>query len=559
MTDMEKTEAKMETTQKKAKKNLLSAIEQVVKAAEDSEMEMRHFEDVKEDVKFLAETYGITATQVVIFCVCMEKGPYRVDFDDISTFLDISNIRAMMYSEDIAALVRRRLLRYHDVKDEDSFDVPAEVIKSLRENTVYEQPSHENLDCFDLMEVVRQGFDDLSNDLTTPETLAGEIDELLKLNSHLYFSRQMLAMPLCSIDRLLLMNFCHLLINNEDNNICFSDIEDIYESKGHFNRVKHALSSGNHSLMRLKLIEHRCNDGMADISHFKLTDETKRTLLKEFNLIVTEEKISDLVYPDTIKEKDLYYPEKVSRQVRELSSFLVQEQYLAIRERMKERGFHSGFACLFYGGPGTGKTETALQLARQTGRCILMVDVPEIKSKWVGESEKNIKALFERYRQLVQHCELAPILLFNEADGIIGIRKTAAENAVDKMENTVQNIILQEMENLDGILIATTNLVDNLDTAFERRFLYKIQFEKPDAAARRAIWQKMIPTLTDSELSVLSAAFDFSGGQIENVARKFSINEILFGEKPETRLATLRSYCEAERVNNKLSRRKIGY
>ena len=79
---------------------------------------------------------------------------------------------------------------------------------------------------------------------------------------------------------------------------------------------------------------------------------------------------------------------------------------------------------------------------------------------------------------MVKRSDVAPILLFNEADAIFGVRKNGAENAVDKMENTIQNIILQEMEDLNGILIATTNLATNLDSAFERRFLYKIEFEK---------------------------------------------------------------------------------
>jgi len=112
---------------------------------------------------------------------------------------------------------------------------------------------------------------------------------------------------------------------------------------------------------------------------------------------------------------------------------------------------------------------------------------------WVGGSEKNIKALFERYRQYVKKIENKPVLFFNEADAIIGKRMEFNDKsrAVDQMENTVQNIILQEMENLDGILIATTNLTKNMDTAFERRFLYKITFNKPEKEVRHHIWKSM--------------------------------------------------------------------
>jgi SpoVK/Ycf46/Vps4 family AAA+-type ATPase len=253
----------------------------------------------------------------------------------------------------------------------------------------------------------------------------------------------------------------------------------------------------------------------------------------------------------------LFFPKDIQRQVEELGSFLQPENYQKIQERMKEKGFRNGFACLFYGGPGTGKTETVYQLARQTGRSIMVVDVPRIKSKWVGESEKNIKALFDRYREQVKRAKVTPILLFNEADAIIGIRKNGASSAVDKMENSIQNIILQEMETLDGIMIATTNLQQNLDKAFERRFLYKIKFDKPTVEARAHIWHSMIPELSEMDVHTLASKYDFSGGQIENIARHYAIDAILHG-KSEDVLPMLIRHCDNERLDEKSSR-KIGF
>jgi SpoVK/Ycf46/Vps4 family AAA+-type ATPase len=175
------------------------------------------------------------------------------------------------------------------------------------------------------------------------------------------------------------------------------------------------------------------------------------------------------------------------------------------------------------------------------------VDVPQIKSKWVGDSEKNIKALFDRYREQVKRAKLTPILLFNEADAIIGIRKQGAQSAVDKMENSIQNIILQEMEQLDGIMIATTNLTQNLDTAFERRFLYKIKFEKPTEEARAQIWHSMIPDLSEQDVHALASKYDFSGGQIENIARHYAISSILHGNSEDV-LPMLIRHCDNERL-----------
>ena len=219
----------------------------------------------------------------------------------------------------------------------------------------------------------------------------------------------------------------------------------------------------------------------------------------------------------------------------------------AIQTRLKEHGRRTGFACLFYGAHGTGKTESVLQIAHHTGRDIMQVDMSDIKSKWVGESEQNIKAVFDKYRVLCKTCDKTPILLFNEADAILGTRMGQAMRAVDKMENAIQNIVLQEMETLDGIMIATTNLEQNLDKAFERRFIYKVRFERPDTEQRMCIWQSMLPTLSDDLALQLATSYDFSGGQIENIARKCDVETILYGES-SVDAEKIQRFCHEETI-----------
>jgi SpoVK/Ycf46/Vps4 family AAA+-type ATPase len=238
---------------------------------------------------------------------------------------------------------------------------------------------------------------------------------------------------------------------------------------------------------------------------------------------------------------------------------LQEENYRKIQDRLDGKGMRKGFACLFSGGPGTGKTETAWQIARETKRNVMMVDISDIKSKWVGESEKNIKEVFDTYRTAVENSEIAPILLFNEADAVIGKRKefNSSSHAVDQMENTMQNIILQEMENLSGILIATTNLTQNMDSAFERRFLYKITFDKPSVESRKGIWNSLLPDLPDDKAAELSRKFELSGGQIENIARKIEVDAIISGGVLS--MDMLEKYCKDESQNGFNSAKRIGF
>lgn len=264
---------------------------------------------------------------------------------------------------------------------------------------------------------------------------------------------------------------------------------------------------------------------------------------------------SKLMSCSKIKKKDLFYNEHEGKQIGQLASLLDNENFMSVQKRLDDKGLRKGFACLLYGDPGTGKTESVYQLARMTGRDIFEVNVEEIKSKWVGETESNIRQLFRQYYELCKSQTVVPILLFNEADAILGKRKEGAEAGVDKMENSLQNIILQEMERLEGIMIATTNLTENLDKAFERRFIYKVQFKKPGTDVKAKIWKSMLPDLTEEETSILARRYDMSGGMIENVTRKKSVTEIITGN--DVGFDMIKEMCDDETIVS--SRKVVGF
>jgi SpoVK/Ycf46/Vps4 family AAA+-type ATPase len=284
----------------------------------------------------------------------------------------------------------------------------------------------------------------------------------------------------------------------------------------------------------------------------------KKELLSELGA-VGKNYLKNIVLHDSIQCKKMFYNEKETGEIQKLISLLKEENYSKIQERLSGNGMRKGFACLFSGSPGTGKTETAYQIARETGRNIMIVDIANTKSCWFGESEKKIKEIFNTYQYAVDNSEIAPILLLNEADAVIGKRKefNSSSRAVDQTENAIQNIILQEMENLSGILIATTNLTQNMDSAFERRFLYKIEFTRPCLVARQSIWQSMMSSLVETDATALASRFDLSGGQIENVARKAEVDTIINGNGPS--MDILAQYCKDENQNNLSSVKMIGF
>ena len=268
----------------------------------------------------------------------------------------------------------------------------------------------------------------------------------------------------------------------------------------------------------------------------------------------------NIIENEKIKEKELFYSDTVQKQIDMLRESLEQKNLEAMQERLFQKGLPKGVAVLLYGAPGTGKTETVYQLAKQTNHKIFHVDIAESKSMWFGESEKKIKKIFTDYRILCKSCknhnENTPILLFNEADALISKRRDVDSGSCAQTENAIQNILLEEMEKLEGIMIATTNLCENMDKAFERRFLFKVKYEKPTLEARENIWRTKLNTLGTEEISKLAKEFDFSGGEIDNIVRKCEMNEIIKGTQPG--YEEIVELCKTERLEN-AEEHKMGF
>lgn len=188
-----------------------------------------------------------------------------------------------------------------------------------------------------------------------------------------------------------------------------------------------------------------------------------------------------------------------------------------------------GAVLLLYGAPGTGKTFTAGAIANELHRDLVTLNVPELRNKYYGETEKLIKKAFCEMRGMATQEENAPVFLLNEADQLIHERIDITSTC-STIENSIQSIILEEMETFPGILILTTNLESNLDEAFFRRFDLKFRFRLPDLESRRKLWKmylrKEIPGSADIDVEPLAQKYQFSGAQIALVVQNACIEAI---------------------------------
>ena len=542
------------------KMDLLAAIEQIVDKAKGTGLSAEFFRKADRYIRYVSEVMELTKEQSVMLALFVDNScDTDITISSFGEYLGCRTSRLLRYMNDIDVLEKRELIRGRHSHDDVTYRVPVELIEALKRNEKYVPKDYTGLTCVELFGELANIFDMRENKELRYGDMVKKIDDLFCCNSNLEYVQKVKSYGFSERTRMLLILFSHLFVNNSDDNVGWHDLEFMHDGRAMWISVKNRLSSGNHPLLEANIIENNNDGGFGDRNSFRMTNKAKNELFGELNLTSMNKrsKRGDIVRYENIVPKALFYNEKNKAQVEELASLLDDEKYNQIRSRMKDTGFRCAFTCLLYGAPGTGKTETVLQLARQTGRDIMQVNISQIKSMWVGESEKNIKQVFDNYRAMVNDSQTTPILLFNEADAIIGKRQEGTLRSVDKMENSIQNIILQEMEMLDGILIATTNLAQNMDKAFERRFLYKIKFDKPTVEARTSMWREMIPVLNEEESRILAGKFDFSGGQIENIARHYTIGKILHGDSEDV-VNTLSTYCESEKLesNDKL---RIGF
>ena len=547
----------METKKKSAKKmDLLSAVEKIVELSKNSHLDTDFYKKAARPLNYISKKMNLTKEQSIMMALFIDNSSdMSITISDFAKHLDCSMTRIIRFMNDIEGLEQRGMIHCSRSGSKITYRVPMETIDSFRKDEAFVPRKMSGLNIYDLFGMFDEIFQMREDDELTYELTKQRIQDLLENNKHLVFVQKLKSFQFSEKDEILLVLFSHLFVNNNDDNIGTHDLDFLYDRSFEKSMLKSRLTNGTHILQETKMIEFNNEDGFVNREFYRMTWLAKQMLFPELNLASMNQDKSggNLIKHQEITPKQLFYDMEVNSQVENLRQLLEEKHYKEICSRLKEQGYRSGFTCLFYGAPGTGKTETVLQLARQTGRNIMQVNIPEIKSAWVGESEKNIKHLFDTYRMKAEKMDITPILLFNEADAIIGKRKEGAERAVDKMENSIQNIILQEMETLNGIMIATTNLAQNMDKAFERRFLYKIKFNKPSLEARMSIWHEMLPSLSDSDITALAKKYDFSGGQIENIARHYAIDGILHGEDAIS-LETLMSYCDNER----LGQREIG-
>jgi len=300
------------------------------------------------------------------------------------------------------------------------------------------------------------------------------------------------------------------------------------------------------------------DDVLQSIMH---PQKRKKVTRLKLNALVEEQDIFELVESETSLEDVV-----LNAETKETLQNLMKQVDKDVVNRLVQWGIKdkkSGIDAriIFYGPAGTGKTMTAYSLAKSLKRQVLAFDCSKILSMYVGESEKNVRKIFDTFYELSSKTKTEPILLLNEADQFLGARSSGNITGSDQMHNQMQNIFLEQIENFKGMLIATTNLLENIDKAFSRRFNYKIEFKKPNKQQRLELWKKMLPQdapyAENFDVEKL-AEYSLTGGQI-NLIVKNTAYKVAVRETPVFRLEDFVDEIRKEKDANFDSEKSMGF
>ena len=549
-----------EMKEKKIRWNISKAMSSVYQSLNGSKLKIKKTKTYSAAMENLKALYNINQIQVWILCLACERYFEREDsisLQNISGELGVPVMSIICWKKEIEFLVEHGFLEH--CGRNDAVQPLNDFNESIYNNTEYIPQAKKKDDDIEFISYMADRYESRRSADMSARSIQRELRLYEKAHSHLEVVKRVSDELEDPNDRFFIYDVANDVLKGGDSNLNVT-ISDLYDGGERYS-VATEMMEEKHELFQKGLIEFAKKGNLSEAS-ITLSDKGRKLVLGE-RAFLFEDSINDenLIKTDSIKEKKLFYSPENQKEIDRLKAALQEEKLKGIQQRLKDDGLPVGVAVLLYGAPGTGKTESVMQIAKETGRSIVHVDISEAKSAWFGESEKRIKKIFTSYKNACEIAEkkgeLMPILLFNEADALISKRKSDTSGNCAQTENAIQNIILEELESLKGIFIATTNLASNMDSAFERRFLFKIKFENPSTEAKTSIWMNKLSWLDKESATEFARDYDFSGGQIDNIVRKIAMNEVITGERPE--ISDIRDMCKCEKIDNPDGSRRMGF
>jgi len=506
---------------------------------EDVELAFKELEKLSSHrcIVFLMKTLDISLMELFVFTVCLTSSVRgrTCDIEDITNRYKLQRMLGLELMEVVEKLADRGLLNASEgIMSEYRFGVDKKVVAAIAKNNIKDIPCRKPKGELSINSVFKLIHDKLLSSSRSHDNIEEAYNSLRGIRTQSYekFSFWKELEKYTVVEQMLLLSCldCYIVHDNALT-VNYRSYDYLTNGPQSFSSWSFEYEVNNLAIFDEGLIE-EAGSNLTDKGNYciSLTDKGIRMFLpsdESLNYFKPKKSnLNNLIYPGKLKNKQLFFSKDIQTTVSDITKILSIDNEILLNNRLETLNMKAGITILLSGAPGTGKTETAYQIAKATNRPIFMVDISSIRDKWVGESEKNVKEIFNDYQLAKKRSETTPILLLNEADALLGIRREVS-SAVDQMNNAMQNIFLQCMEDFEGILIATTNLVSNIDKAFDRRFLFKLNFPTPEPETRKQIWNSYFP---DNELDTVIdklIQIPLSGGEIINIVKRYELELLL--------------------------------
>jgi AAA+ superfamily predicted ATPase len=551
-------------------KDLLSAVQKLSSAIKGQVLNDQLINELVMDSQPLMEFYGITHFQALVFSVYMEAKLRDRDIDlermveifgkklsviaDVNLAIDELVAKKIFFHKRSNFEIRRGNTSSSIITVTDA--VANALMKGDKELLVAAKVDN----FFALLNQIRELIVKRIDLILTTEEMCDEMMGLLELNKSFPEVDWLLSFKdVSKYDLAILLNISIEHIEGQEEVNIDKMIKETYSEIQDRVRYSRKVKENQCPLFTNDLIMNS-DEEFSFMNYVRLSNHSMEVLLGGYKDTIAKQvkpKLCRVYKADSIKKEELFYNEEERKQIQTISRALEEDNFKKLKDKLSERGLKTGINILLYGVAGGGKTSTVMQWAAQSGRDVFFLDISSVQSKWVGEAEKQLQSVWTSYKECRKQMDKAPILLFNEADAILGTRMNA-ESSASKSYNTLQNIMLQNMEDFeDGIFIATTNLASHLDPAFERRFLYKVEYKKPKGHVRKQILSNVFKNISEDTINIINESCELTGGQIQNVHKKILINSLLDEELDQDTMIV--DLCKEEFILSNSNRKPIGF
>lgn len=536
-------------------KQTIESLNLIFENSKNSKLDFSGKGNIDSAIKYVADLFNITQIQSCFFTIIFnfQLDDTEIGFDRLLKFLALDVTDYFDLQGDIQELLDKGYLKYKREKRlnnlyNSTFTINDKIIDAIfNGSSISDALNEPDLDINQLCGYISRVIRTSSLNNCKIDEITEKVERIEKKNSNLEAIIQLKTI-LKIEDRTLLYDLVNELITSS--NCTFDLLPSLIQLFGRVDgqTILRSFINNETNLQKLGLVEVTGSTYIQDAT-ITITDKTKEIFFgKHAGLYSTRITNKNIIKYESIFTKELFFDEGVKRELILLEQGLQDDNFIELRDTLKSKGFlNNGVTAILYGVSGGGKTSGVYQIARKTKRDILQLDLSEVRSMYYGESEKQVKEIFNSYKELCNVSERTPILLMNECDAVLG-RRLEGNSTTDTTETTLVNLFLEFFENNTGIIIATTNLIDNVDPSFMRRFLFKVKFSTPTPNVVKQIIKNKLDFLKENELDTISNRYRLTGGEIDNIVTKITLNKVLTKSNPT--LSEIMEYCEQEKVGD---------